>query len=55
MYENGDPDAGVWSASGVLGLIEDVPSCAELLSRMERDAERIILDNAKLVKRESKL
>ncbi|BGP52820.1 hypothetical protein JCM8202_003901 [Rhodotorula sphaerocarpa] len=55
VYENGDPDAGVWSASGVLGLIEDVPSCAELLSRMERDAERIILDNAKLVKRESKL
>ncbi|GAA5872308.1 hypothetical protein JCM3774_003340 [Rhodotorula dairenensis] len=55
VYENGDPDAGVWSASGVLGLIDDVPSCAELLSRMEADAERIILDNAKLVKRESKL
>ncbi|GAA5992041.1 hypothetical protein JCM10908_000710 [Rhodotorula pacifica] len=55
VYENGDSDAGVWSASGVMGLIDDIPSCAELLNRMETDAERIILENAKLVKRESKL
>lgn len=55
VYENGDSDAGVWSASGVMGLIDDIPSCAELLNRMETDAERIILQNAKLVKRESKL
>lgn len=55
VYETGDSDAGVWSASGVMGLIDDIPSCAELLSRMEKDAERVILENAKLVKRESKL
>ncbi|GAA5995180.1 uncharacterized protein JCM10292_004583 [Rhodotorula paludigena] len=55
VYDEGDPDAGVWSSSGVLGLIEDVPSCAELLERMERDAEKILVEGATKVKRESKL
>lgn len=39
----------------MLGLIEDVPSCAELLERMERDAEKILVEGATKVKRESKL
>lgn len=55
VYDNGDPDAGVWSASGVMGLIDDVPSCEELLKRMERDAEKVLLESAAKVKRESKL
>ncbi|BGP44681.1 hypothetical protein JCM10450v2_000495 [Rhodotorula kratochvilovae] len=55
VYDFGDPDAGVWSASGVCGLIEDVPTCAELLERMERDAEKALLAGAAMVKRESKL
>ncbi|TNY21970.1 hypothetical protein DMC30DRAFT_374926 [Rhodotorula diobovata] len=55
VYDFGDPDAGVWSASGVCGLIEDVPSCEELLTRMERDAEEVLLRGAAMVKRESKL
>lgn len=55
VYETGDPDAGVWSASGVCGLIDDVPTCAELLDRMERDAEKALLAGASMVKRESKL
>merc|ERR1711939_837231 len=55
VYGFGDPDAGVWSASGVCGLIEDVPSCEELLTRMERDAEEVLLRGAAMVKRESKL
>jgi NAD(P)H-dependent flavin oxidoreductase YrpB (nitropropane dioxygenase family) len=55
VYDNGDPDAGVWSASGVMGLIDDVPSCEELLRRMERDAEKVLLESATKVKRDSKL
>ncbi|BGP21527.1 2-nitropropane dioxygenase [Rhodotorula toruloides] len=55
VYDNGDPDAGVWSASGVMGLIDDVPTCEELLKRMERDAEKVLLESAAKVKRESKL
>jgi len=42
VYETGDPDAGVWSASIAIGLINDVPTCAELLNRMERDVEEIV-------------
>jgi NAD(P)H-dependent flavin oxidoreductase YrpB (nitropropane dioxygenase family) len=46
VYDFGDPNAGVWSASGVMGLIDDVPSCATLLKRMEKDAEKILTEGA---------
>lgn len=39
---SGDTNHGVWSAGMVQGLINDVPTCAELLSRMVADAESII-------------
>jgi NADH:quinone reductase (non-electrogenic) len=39
---SGDTNHGVWSAGMVQGLIHDVPTCAELLSRMVADAENII-------------
>ncbi|KII90845.1 hypothetical protein PLICRDRAFT_106539 [Plicaturopsis crispa FD-325 SS-3] len=42
VYENGDPDYGIWSAGVCLGLIKDIPTCEELLSRIEREAEAII-------------
>ncbi|CCG83485.1 putative 2-nitropropane dioxygenase family oxidoreductase [Taphrina deformans PYCC 5710] len=42
VYQTGDVDGGVWSAGLSVGLIQDIPSCAELLSRIERDAERMI-------------
>lgn len=51
----GDVDAGVWSASPVMGLIDKVVSCEELLKTMEKDAEEILLAGAKMVVRESKL
>jgi NAD(P)H-dependent flavin oxidoreductase YrpB (nitropropane dioxygenase family) len=38
VYEKGDPEAGVWSAGITLGLIHDVPSCEELLVKIEKDA-----------------
>lgn len=42
MYEIGDPDYGVWSAGIVMGLIKDIPTCEELLKRIESEAEGTI-------------
>lgn len=38
----GDPDGGVWSAGQSVGLIDDIPSCAELVLRMVTEAEEVI-------------
>ena len=42
VYEDGDPDFGIWSAGMVQGLIHDIPTCAELVSRIVAEAEAII-------------
>src|SRR6185437_15139543 len=42
VYATGDADEGIWSAGQVQGLIHDIPSCAELISRIIRDAEAIM-------------
>ncbi len=42
VYASGDADEGIWSAGLVQGLIHDIPSCAELVSRIIREAEAII-------------
>jgi nitronate monooxygenase len=42
VYETGDPEYGIWSAGMVQGLIHDIPTCAELVSRIVREAEAII-------------
>ena len=42
VYEEGDIDLGIWSAGMVVGLINDVPSCQELVTRIVREAEQII-------------
>ena len=34
VYETGDLDAGIWSASVALGLVDDCPTCAALLARV---------------------
>jgi nitronate monooxygenase len=39
---SGDANHGIWTAGMVQGLIHDIPTCAELLSRMVADAENII-------------
>lgn len=64
VYENGDPEYGIWTA-GVsfptfllvgeyvdaesshvtqvcIGLIHDVPTCEELVRRMEKEAEDVV-------------
>jgi nitronate monooxygenase len=42
VYATGDADEGIWSAGQVQGLIHDIPSCVELISRIIREAEAII-------------
>ena len=42
VYATGDADHGIWSAGQVQGLIHDIPSCAELVLRIMREAETII-------------
>ena len=42
VYEEGDPDLGIWSAGMVQGLIHDIPTCAELIARIVAEAEAII-------------
>jgi len=52
FQKSGDIDVGVWSAGVVMGLIDDVPTCHELLQRIVSDAQFIIEDrlNGFLVK-----
>ncbi len=42
VFEKGDSDYGVWSAGQIMGLIHDIPTCEQLISRMVREAEEII-------------
>lgn len=42
VYVNGDSDYGIWTAGIAMGLIKDCPTCAELLPRVEREAEEAI-------------
>jgi NAD(P)H-dependent flavin oxidoreductase YrpB (nitropropane dioxygenase family) len=53
VYEDGDVDAGIWSAGIAVGLIKDVPTCEELLRRIEREAEEVI-DGLAALKSKSK-
>ena len=45
--EAGDVDDGIWTVGTVMGLIEDIPSCEELLERMVKEAQTIISDRLK--------
>jgi NADH:quinone reductase (non-electrogenic) len=40
--ENGEIDDGIWTVGQVMGLINDVPTCEELIERMVRECEEII-------------
>jgi nitronate monooxygenase len=42
VFDDGDLEAGIWSAGTVMGLIHDVPTCDELVSRIVGEAEQII-------------
>merc|ERR1712217_893506 len=53
FLKTGDPSTSVWSCGQSIGLIKDIPSCAELVERLVSEAEEII--NHRLVKIASKL
>ncbi len=42
VFEEGDLDAGIWSAGQCQGLIHDVPAVGELVERMMAEAEELI-------------
>lgn len=44
LFASGDLDHGIWSAGMVVGLIDDIPSCAELIQRIVTEAEAIIAE-----------
>lgn len=55
VFENGDPDFGVWTAGQVIGVIHDIPTCAELVSRIEKEAEETLSKASALIVPASKL
>jgi nitronate monooxygenase len=42
VYETGDLEHGIWSAGTSIGLIQDIPTCKELVERIVREAEGLI-------------
>ncbi len=48
LFDTGDLDQGIWSAGMIVGLIDDIPTCQELISRIVSEAEEII--NERLTK-----
>jgi NADH:quinone reductase (non-electrogenic) len=36
VFTEGNKEAGVWTAGQAMGLIEDIPSCEDLLNRIEK-------------------
>ena len=40
--QGGDTDGGIWSAGMVAGLIHDIPTCQELVTRIMSEAETLI-------------
>jgi len=44
VYETGDLEAGVWWIGTAMGLIDDIPTAGEVVTRIVADAERIIAE-----------
>jgi nitronate monooxygenase len=44
VMEGGDVDGGIWSAGMAQGLVHDIPTTQELVSRIVREAEGIVRD-----------
>lgn len=42
VYEEGDIEGGIWTVGMVQGLINDIPTCAQLVQRIVEEAEHII-------------
>jgi nitronate monooxygenase len=44
VYESGDVEAGVWWVGASMGLINDIPTVGELVSRIVEEAEDLITE-----------
>ena len=44
VYDEGDLDAGIWYVGTSMGLINDIPTVAELVSRIVDEAEELITE-----------
>jgi NAD(P)H-dependent flavin oxidoreductase YrpB (nitropropane dioxygenase family) len=42
VYETGDLEHGIWSAGTSMGLVQDIPTCRELVERIVAEAEALI-------------
>jgi nitronate monooxygenase len=42
VYETGELEHGIWSAGTSMGLIQDIPTCKELVERIVAEAESLI-------------
>ena len=49
VYKEGDTDGGIWSVGQSQGLIHDIPTCAELVRNIMRQAEAVLARDAKMV------
>ncbi|QII07351.1 nitronate monooxygenase [Rhodococcoides fascians A25f] len=43
VFQNGDPELGVWTVGLVQGLIHDIPPAGELVQKISADAEQLLL------------
>ncbi|TPX15498.1 uncharacterized protein E0L32_004478 [Thyridium curvatum] len=50
VFLNGDPEYGVWTAGQVIGLIHDIPTCAVLVARIEKEAESTLREKLSFFK-----
>ncbi|OZF45957.1 nitronate monooxygenase [Rhodococcus sp. 14-2470-1a] len=49
VFQNGDPELGVWTVGLVQGLIHDVPAAGELVQQISSDAQDLLLGLARTV------
>jgi NAD(P)H-dependent flavin oxidoreductase YrpB (nitropropane dioxygenase family) len=42
VFEEGDPDHGIWTAGLCQGLIHDIPAVGDMVERIVREAEEVI-------------
>ncbi|KAI6803070.1 2-nitropropane dioxygenase [Hortaea werneckii] len=49
VFLNGDKDYGVWTAGQVIGLIHDVPTCQDLVNRIEKEAIETLSSASSLI------
>ncbi|OXM19544.1 nitronate monooxygenase [Rhodococcus erythropolis] len=44
VFDSGDPEAGIWTAGTVQGLIHDIPTVGELVERIVAESEALIAE-----------